>query len=110
VPSENNIKIELIMALDNKEVTKIAHLARLDISGKSEKEVGDIANDLNKIFDWVGQMQAVNTEEISPMAHPLDTVQRLRPDEVTEIDNHKEYQELAPKVEAGLYLVPTVIE
>lgn len=98
------------MALDNKEVEKIAHLARLDLAGKSKQEISDIATDLNKIFDWVGQMQAINTDTISPMAHPLDTVQRLRPDEVTEQDNHQLYQKIAPKVEAGLYLVPTVIE
>ncbi len=98
------------MALDNKEVEKIAHLARLDLTGKSKQEINDIATDLNKIFDWVGQMQAVNTQEISPMAHPLDTVQRLREDEITEQDNHRTYQKLAAKVEAGLYLVPTVIE
>lgn len=98
------------MALDNKEVAKIANLARLNILDKSDKEVSGIAQDLNKIFDWVSQMQEVNTDAISPMAHPLDTIQRLREDEVTTTDNHKEYQKIAPKVEAGLYLVPTVIE
>lgn len=98
------------MSLDNKDVIKIANLAMLDVSNKSEQELTDTAQDLNKIFDWVGQMEAVNTDNIKPMAHPLDTIQRFREDEVTASDQHKEYQKIAPKVEAGLYLVPAVIE
>lgn len=98
------------MALDNKEVSKIAHLARLSIADKSEAEVSEIASKLNKILDWVSQMQEVDTNNIHPMAHPLDTVQRLRQDEVTSIDEHQKYQKIAPMVESGLYLVPTVIE
>jgi aspartyl-tRNA(Asn)/glutamyl-tRNA(Gln) amidotransferase subunit C len=44
------------------------------------------------------------------MAHPLDTSQRLRPDEVTEKDDHELFQQNAAAVEAGLYLVPKVID
>lgn len=98
------------MSLDNKEVKKVAHLARLNINDKSEDDITAIAHDLNKIFDWVSQMSQVNTDDINPMAHPLDMIQRMREDEVTEQDHHKDYQKLAPKTEAGLYLVPTVIE
>lgn len=98
------------MSLDNKEVGKIAHLARLSIADKSDTQIAEIAHDLNKILDWVGQMQEVATDNIAPMAHPLDMAQREREDVVTEQDNHKKYQTIAPKVEAGLYLVPTVIE
>ena len=98
------------MSLDVNQVKKIAHLGRLDITDKSEQDLLTIADDLNKIFNWVDQMQAVNTDHIEPMAHPLNTSQRLRPDEVTAIDEHAHYQKIAPQVESGLYLVPAVIE
>jgi len=98
------------MSLDVKEVKKIAKLARLSVADKSEQDLTTIATDLNKIFDWVDQMQAVNTDDITPMAHPLDTTQRTRVDEVLTGDEHTENQKIAPLTEAGLYLVPTVIE
>ncbi len=44
------------------------------------------------------------------MAHPLDAVQRLRADEVTESDQREQFQRIAPATENGLYLVPKVIE
>ncbi len=98
------------MSLDINQVKKIAHLGRLDIADKTDNDLLMIADDLNKIFNWVDQMQAVNTDHIEPMAHPLNTSQRLRSDVVTAGDNHIEYQKIAPSVESGLYLVPTVIE
>jgi aspartyl-tRNA(Asn)/glutamyl-tRNA(Gln) amidotransferase subunit C len=45
------------------------------------------------------------------MGHPLDgQSQRLRSDTVSEADAHERYQQNAARVEAGLYLVPKVIE
>jgi aspartyl-tRNA(Asn)/glutamyl-tRNA(Gln) amidotransferase subunit C len=55
-------------------------------------------------------MQAVDTRGIEPMSHALDVVQRLREDSVTESDQHALFQEGAPQIENGLYLVPKVIE
>ena len=55
-------------------------------------------------------MNAVDTSGVTPMAHPLDAVQRLREDAVTESDQREHFQQVAPAVEAGLYLVPKVIE
>ena len=55
-------------------------------------------------------MQAVDTENVEPLSHPLDVVQRLRPDAVTETDRRDELQKISPNSEAGLYLVPKVIE
>lgn len=98
------------MSLDVNQVKKIAHLARLNISNRSDEALSSIANDLRKIFDWVDQMQAVNTDQITPMAHPLNMTQRTREDTVTAIDEHKDYQKIAPATESGLYLVPAVIE
>jgi aspartyl-tRNA(Asn)/glutamyl-tRNA(Gln) amidotransferase subunit C len=95
------------MSLDKTEVENIAHLARLAIS---EEDVPEYARNLSNILELVEQMSAVDTSDVVPMAHPLDMAQRLRPDEVTETDQRELFQENAPSVEAGLYLVPKVIE
>jgi aspartyl-tRNA(Asn)/glutamyl-tRNA(Gln) amidotransferase subunit C len=95
------------MSLTSEEVNRIAWLARLAI--ESEKTAA-YAQDLSGILDFIEQMSAVNTSAVEPMAHPLDQAQRLRPDAVTEPDQRALFQQLAPAVEAGLYLVPKVIE
>lgn len=95
------------MALDNDEVAKIAHLARIKIDPEKAPEY---ANGLSSILGLVEQLQAVNTDEIEPMAHPMDANQRLRPDAITETNHRDEYQQIAPATEGGLYLVPRVIE
>ena len=95
------------MSLDTEAVIKIAHLARL---GVDEREYEPYARNLSDILSFVEQLNAVDTQGVEPMAHPLDAGQRLRPDQVTETDQREQFQRVAPKVEAGLYLVPKVIE
>ncbi|MDH5571026.1 MAG: Asp-tRNA(Asn)/Glu-tRNA(Gln) amidotransferase subunit GatC [Gammaproteobacteria bacterium] len=95
------------MSLDKQDVEKIAHLARLAIN---EKDVPEYVQNLSNILGLVEQMNAVNTDDVIPMAHPTDAVQRLREDEVTETDQREHFQSIAPQVEDGLYLVPKVIE
>lgn len=95
------------MALDKSEVEKIAHLARLHVS---ESDVDEVANRITDILALIDQMQSVDTESVEPLAHPLDLVQRLRADQVTEQDHSEELQALAPSTQDGLYLVPKVIE
>lgn len=95
------------MALTRSEVHDIAHLARLEIT---EEEMPVYADDLSGIIDLVNELQAVDTEGVAPMAHPLDMSQRLRRDEISESDQRALYQRNAPQVEAGLYLVPKVME
>jgi aspartyl-tRNA(Asn)/glutamyl-tRNA(Gln) amidotransferase subunit C len=89
------------------EVRKIAHLARLGIS---EADIEGYTRDLSAILDLVTQMDRVDTAGVEPLAHPLDMVQRLRPDEITETDQRQRLQAGAPLTEDGLYLVPRVIE
>jgi aspartyl-tRNA(Asn)/glutamyl-tRNA(Gln) amidotransferase subunit C len=104
---DDRLSMENPMALDRSEVEKIAHLARLSLN---DSEIPQTTETLNSILGLVDQMQAVDTTGIEPLAHPLETTQRLRADEVTE-ENHREaYQKIAPAVENGLYLVPKVIE
>lgn len=95
------------MSLDADQVRKIAHLARLALK---ESDIPEYARNLSRILELAEQMNAVDTAGVEPLAHPQDASQRLRPDEVTETDRRERFQAIAPQVEAGLYLVPKVIE
>ena len=95
------------MSLDNSEVKRIAHLARLAID---EQDIPKYAHNLTNILDLVDQMSAVDTDNVAPMAHPLDTLQRLREDEAKEPNQRDHFQKISPAVENGLFLVPKVIE
>ena len=95
------------MSLTADDVKKIAHLARLGIE---QQDIGSYAKDLSGILDLMTQMGDLDTDGVEPMAHPMDQVQRLRIDAVTEPNNREKFQAIAPQVEAGLYLVPKVIE
>jgi aspartyl-tRNA(Asn)/glutamyl-tRNA(Gln) amidotransferase subunit C len=95
------------MSLTPDQLQRIALLARIDVSAEESQGVTER---LNRVLGLIDQLQAVDTQGIEPMSHALDVVQRLRPDEVTEPDRRDAYQQAAPAVEQGLYLVPKVIE
>ena len=95
------------MALKTEELRDIAHLARLHIEDDS---IDRYADDLSNILDLVDQMNQVDSSGVKPLANPLDATQRLRDDEVTEVDERDKFQQIAPDVEQGLYRVPRVIE
>ncbi len=95
------------MAIDRDEIARIAHLARLEVD---DEVAARTARELTNILAFVGRMNAVDTSDVTPMAHPLDANQRLREDRITETDRRSEFQAGAPAVENGLYLVPKVIE
>ena len=101
------------MSLTNADVSKVARLARLAMT---EAEIESSRAELSGIFDLIAEMQAVDTSRITPMSHAQDVSQRLREDAVTETDQRGLFQSIAPQyqgspqVEAGLYLVPKVIE
>lgn len=95
------------MSLSLDDVKRIAHLARIRVD--SDEAVRYQAQ-LNGILGLIEQMQAVDTAGIEPMAHARDVYQRLREDSVTETDRREAFQAVAPQTEAGLYLVPKVIE
>lgn len=95
------------MALKPEDVKSIAHLARLEIR---EADIPAYTESLSRILDFVKQLEAADTDNVAPMAHPLDMSQRLRADEAVEHDARALFQQNAPQVDAGLYLVPKVIE
>ena len=89
------------------DIQKLATLARLEIG---PEESAEVAEKLSGIVAFVDQLKSVSATDVTPMAHPLDATQRLRPDAVTESNHREAYQAVAPRVEQGLYLVPKVIE
>lgn len=95
------------MSLTLEQVQRIAHLARIELT---PAEAETTLSQLNDIFAVIEQMQAVDTRGVAPMAHAQDLAQRLRDDRVAEADQRDAFQQVAPEVEAGLYLVPKVIE
>ncbi|WP_353573327.1 Asp-tRNA(Asn)/Glu-tRNA(Gln) amidotransferase subunit GatC [Candidatus Albibeggiatoa sp. nov. BB20] len=95
------------MSLDKQEIEKIAHLARIALD---EDDVPHYATNLSNILELVEQMSQVDTANITPMSNPLDAVARLREDTASESNQRDHFQQIAPQTEAGLYLVPKVIE
>jgi aspartyl-tRNA(Asn)/glutamyl-tRNA(Gln) amidotransferase subunit C len=108
LPEErHNAQCGAFMSLDAEQVRKIAHLARLKIDAA---DVPGYVRNLDNILHMFEQMNTVDTSNVLPMSHPLDAVQRLREDEVREINLREKFQAIAPSTENGLYLVPRVIE
>ncbi len=96
------------MAISQKDIETVAHLARLHLSENEEQEV---LGSINSILAMIDQMQAVDTTNVEPLAHANDAArQRLREDVVTETNQRDNLLKLAPSAENGLFLVPKVIE
>ncbi|HEY0562835.1 MAG TPA: Asp-tRNA(Asn)/Glu-tRNA(Gln) amidotransferase subunit GatC [Methylophilus sp.] len=95
------------MALNTQDIQRIAHLARIEINAQ---EAEATLTKLSGILGLIEQMQAVDTTGITPMSHSQDLSQRLREDVVTQTNQRELFQSIAPLTEAGLYLVPKVIE
>ena len=95
------------MLIDRSDIEKIAWLARLSVA---TDDISEYSRDLSSILAMVKEMERVNTTGIEPLAHPLELSARLRDDVVTEINQREYFQQIAPAVANGLYLVPKVIE
>jgi len=96
------------MSIEHSDVESIARLARLALTAE---EIPQSAQELARILGMVEQLKRADTAGVTPMSHPLPGQrQRLRTDAVTETDQHELYQRNAPQVQAGLYLVPRVVE
>ncbi len=95
------------MSLERSDIENIALLARLSMK---EDKIPDYQKELGNILEMVKQMNNVNTDDISPLAHPLEIIARLREDSVTETNQRDKNQKIAPEVDSGFYLVPKVID
>ncbi len=95
------------MTLTPAEVRKIAHLARLSIN---DTEIEPLTKSLDNILNLVGKMDRADVTHVKQMAHPLETAQPLRTDQVTEVNLRDQFLKNAPQSLMGLYIVPQVIE
>ena len=95
------------MSIGKTEVEYISRLSQIEVR---PEDVDGVAAKLSNILDLFSQMEAADTQGVEPMAHPLDAVQRLRADVITETDQHEKLQAIAPSVAEAHYLVPQVIE
>ena len=95
------------MSLSEQKVKEIAQLAKLSVN---ELEIKQTTAEINNILELMDNLAKIDTQGVSPMAHPLNMSQRLREDEVSESDQSKEFQEIAPQTDQDYFLVPTVIE
>mgnify|MGYP003473702044 FL=1 len=95
------------MSISEQDMARVAELARIRLD---DATVADVTRRIRDILAMIDQMQAVDTDNVLPMANPLDATQRLRDDEATEPDLRECFLAIAPATEDGLYLVPRVIE
>jgi aspartyl-tRNA(Asn)/glutamyl-tRNA(Gln) amidotransferase subunit C len=99
------------MAFQPDDIRRLARLSRIAVD---EPDATHFAQELSGIFGLIDQLQAVETQGVEPLAHPLDAVlhsaQRLREDRATETSAREANMANAPEVEGGLFLVPKVIE
>jgi len=95
------------MSVSPKDIKHVANLARLDIT---QTEIENHTLTLSRILDLVDQMQDIDTDGVEPMSHPKDAGLRMRADKVTETNQREAFQQIAPDVEQGLYLVPKVLD
>lgn len=93
--------------MDPAEIHKLADLAKIEID---EGHIAEVTARISDVLALVDKLQAADTRDVTPMAHPLDAVQRLRADQVTEANRREDFQAIAPESEDGLYLVPKVID
>ena len=95
------------MSIERQEIEKLATLSRI---ATNESTITEVSQRLSSVLDLVDQLQAIKTEGVVAMSHPMQATQRLREDEVTELNRREALQAIAPEIEDGLFLVPKVIE
>ncbi|MGB1403502.1 MAG: Asp-tRNA(Asn)/Glu-tRNA(Gln) amidotransferase subunit GatC [Porticoccaceae bacterium] len=95
------------MSIERQEIEKLATLARIAID---DSTISEVSERLSSVLSLVDQLQAADTNGVPAMSHPMQAIQRLRKDEVTELNQREALQTVAPDTENGLFLVPKVIE
>lgn len=95
------------MEIDKSLILKLENLARLQLSAE---ERANMSSDLNKMLGMVGKMDELQLDEVKPLVHLTDSVNVLRPDNITENITRKEALKNAPKHDDEGFLVPKVIK
>jgi aspartyl-tRNA(Asn)/glutamyl-tRNA(Gln) amidotransferase subunit C len=96
-----------MMNIQKQEIKYLARLARIDID---DKTIDEVSPRIRSVLELIDQLQDADTSGIEAVSHPMQGSQRLRKDEVSEINNRERFQEIAPDMDDGLFLVPRVIE
>ena len=94
------------MSISAQQIIQVSELARIEIE---PSQVDSITKKISEIISFVGQLKSLETKNIEPLYNPLDAVQELRSDKITEIDQSEDFLEIAPSVENNLFVVPKVI-
>ena len=95
------------MSVDRATVHRIAKLARLAIT---EEEAEQLEKELSGIFDWVAQLDELDTSAVEPMTRVANMSMRLRKDEVTDGFCADDIVKNAPKIDDHYFVVPKIIE
>lgn len=95
------------MLINRKEVQQIAVLAKLNVS---KDEIDTIVTSLDSVVEMINHINEVDTDNVKPMANPMDAVQRLRADIVTQTSNKEILLSMATNADDDYFLVPTVVE
>ena len=93
--------------MDKKTVSTIAYLSRLSLYGENEDK---ITKDLENIIRFVDQLDQVDTENIEPLASPLEKTAKTRTDNITAKNRKEVFLERSPKSNDDYFLVPRVVE
>lgn len=95
------------MSVSKEEVQYMAHLARLQFS---EEETESLAKDMNRILDYMSDLEEVDTGDVEPLEHVIDLEYRLRDDRAEEPLSHEEALKNAPDADSDYFRVPRVID
>ena len=93
--------------MDQKTVSTIAYLSRLSFDEKNEDK---ITKDLENIIKFVDQLDSADTENIEPLANPLEKTAKTRSDNVTAKNRKEIFLNRSPKSNEDYFLVPRVVE
>lgn len=85
----------------------ISNLAKIDIP---DSDIDELTQNLNNILKLISEIDAAPTEEMDPMAHPLDFNQPLRDDKADKNIDRDSIQTDKSKIKDGYYIVPKIID
>lgn len=95
------------MNIDEATVDKIAHLARLELSGEEKQ---GMIKDMNQILHFMDKLNEIDTSGVEPLVYMTDKINALREDVVKHEITHEEALLNAPKHDEDYFLVAKVIE
>ena len=94
------------MSLSRNDVAKVGLLARLALS---ESDLDTMTRELSTIVGFVGQLEQIDTTNVAPLAHPLDTQNAFRDDVPAASLTTAEALQSAPRHDGECFLVPAVL-